>query len=232
MVPAMVDQDNQEQVEAKTGNPQSSKARIRVANSYWMHDYVVPFSDDIQPASLFLKNRHYLVVDIETQKIAQDVGGWAHVDKLGVSVACAYDSKTGEFLAYRENELDKLHKLCKERLVVGYNIVGFDLKVLTAYGFDPKRFDVFDIMLDVEQSSGWRYVKLDNIAKATLGSQKSADGLQAVEWYKRGEIDKIIEYCIKDVEITRDVFTYGMKNGHIKIARSEGEPATFNVQWT
>ena len=209
-----------------------TKARIRLAPSYWLHDNAVPFSDDIQPASLFLKNRHYLVVDIETQKIAQDVGGWDHIDKLGVSVACAYDSKTGEFLAYRENELEKLHKLCKERLVVGYNIIGFDLKVLSAYGFDSKRFDVFDIMLDVQQTSGWRFVKLDHIAQATLGTEKSADGLQAVEWYKQGEIEKIIEYCKKDVEITRDVFTYGMKNGHIKIAKSEANPATFPVQWT
>ena len=213
-------------------NPPVSKARIRVAQSYWLHDCSVPFSDDIQPASLFLKNRHYLVVDVETQKLAQDVGGWDHVDKLGVSVACAYDSKTGEFLSFRETELEKLNKLCKERLVVGYNIVGFDLKVLSAYGFEPKRIDVFDIMVDVQATSGWRYVKLDNIASATLGTEKSADGLQAVEWYKQGQIDKIIEYCLKDVEITRDVFTYGMKNGHIKIKRSEGEPANFPVQWT
>ena len=208
------------------------KARIRLAQSYWMHDFDVPFSLDIQPASLFLKNRHYLVVDIESQKIAQDVGGWDHIDKLGVSVACAYDSKSGEFLSFKENELDKLQKLCRERLVVGYNILGFDLKVLGPYGFDAKRYDVFDIMIDVHHTSGWKYVKLDNIAKGTLGVQKSADGLQAVEWYKQGEIDKIIEYCIKDVEITRDVFIYGMKNGHIKIARAEGDPATFQVQWT
>jgi DEAD/DEAH box helicase domain-containing protein len=208
------------------------KARIRLAQSFWMHDFDVPFSGDIQPASLFLKNRHYLVVDVESQKIAQEVGGWDHVDKLGVSVACAYDSKSGEFLSYKENELDKLQKLCRERLVVGYNILGFDLKVLAPYGFDAKKYDVFDIMIDVHHTSGWKYVKLDNIAKGTLGIQKSADGLQAVEWYKKGEIDKIIEYCIKDVEITRDVFIYGMKNGHIKIARAEGEPATFQVQWT
>lgn len=209
-----------------------AKARVRLAPSYWMHAFAVPFSEDVQPSSLFLKNRHYLVVDIETQKIAQDVGGWANIDKLGVSVACAYDSKTDEMLAFRESELDQLLKLCRERLIVGYNIINFDLKVLSTYGFDSKKFDIFDIMLDVEQSSGWRYVKLDTIAKATLGHAKIADGLQAVEWYKRGEIDKIIEYCKKDVEITRDVFIHGMKNGYIKIGRAEGEPATVSVQWT
>ena len=211
---------------------EKKKNRIRLSPSYWTHDYSVPFSEDVQPASLFLKNRHYLVLDIETQKIAQDVGGWSNIDKLGVSVACAYDSKSGEFLAYRENELEELSRLCRERLVVGYNIIGFDLKVLTAYGFDPRKIDAFDIMLDVENTSGRRFVKLDTIAKGTLGSSKSADGLQAVEWYKRGEIDKIIEYCKMDVEITRDVFMYGMKNGHIKIAKVDGDATVVPVQWT
>ncbi len=205
--------------------------RIRLAPSYWTHDFAVPFSDDVQPSSLFLKNRHYLVVDVETKKIADDVGGWAHIDKLGISVACAYDSKTGEFLAYKEDELGELIKLCRERLVVGYNIVGFDLKVMAPYGLDPRKVDVFDIMLDVQNTSGRQFLKLDLIARGTLGSAKSADGLQAVQWYKEGKIDKIIEYCQKDVEITRDVFTYGMKHGHIKIAKADGSNDSVTVQW-
>jgi DEAD/DEAH box helicase domain-containing protein len=209
----------------------AGKARIRLAPSFWNHDFCVPFRDDVQPASLFLKNRHFLVVDIETQKIADDVGGWKYIDQLGVSVACAYDSKTDQMLAFKENELSELHKLCKERLVVGYNIVGFDLKVLVPYGFDARKLDVFDMMLDVQNSSGRQFVKLDLIAKGTLGSNKSADGLQAVEWYKKGEIDKIIEYCKKDVEITKDIFVYGMKHGHIVIPRADGTSDKVTVQW-
>jgi len=46
-------------------------------------------------------------------------------------------------------------------------------------------------------------VSLDKLASATLDEKKLADGLQAVRWYKQGKIDKIIEYCKKDVEITR-----------------------------
>ena len=212
-------------------NKEQKKARIRLAPSFWSHDFCVPFSDDVQPSSLFLKNRHFLVVDIETQRLAEEVGGWRNIDKLGVSVACAYDSKNGEMLAFRESELDALHKLCKERLVVGYNIIGFDLKVLNAYGLDSRKLDVFDIMIDVQNTSGRQFLKLDVIARGTLGSQKSADGLQAVEWYKQGQIDKVIEYCKKDVEITKDVFVYGMKHGHIKIAKADGVPDTVAVQW-
>lgn len=214
-----------------TSADKSKKARIRLAPSFWSHDFAVPFSDDVQPASLFLKHRHYLVVDVETQKIAQDVGGWAHIDKLGISVACAFDSKTNEMLSFTEDKMKDLVALCKERLVVGYNIIGFDLKVMAPYGLDPRRIDAFDIMLDVQNTSGRQFLKLDVIAKGTLGSAKSADGLQAVEWYRQGKIDKIIEYCKKDVEITKDVFVYGMKHGHIKIAKADGSNDTVPVQW-
>jgi DEAD/DEAH box helicase domain-containing protein len=209
----------------------TKKARSRLAPSFWTHDFGVPFSDDVQPSSLFLKNRHYLVVDIETQKTFDEVGGKEHFDKLGISVACAYDSKTGQFLSYTEDKIPELNKLCKERLVVGYNIVGFDLKVMAAYGLDSRKLDIFDIMLDVQNTSGQRFVSLDKIARATLGSTKSADGLQAVAWYREGKIDKIIEYCLKDVEITRDVFIHGMKHGNVKIARAEGDAKVVPVQW-
>jgi DEAD/DEAH box helicase domain-containing protein len=224
---------DQASVGLKQGGSSAARkvARIRLSPSYWTHDFAVPFSDDVQPASLFLKNRHYLIVDVETKKIADDVGGWAHIDKLGISAACAYDSKTDQFLSYTEDQLPELIALCKERLVVGYNIVGFDLKVLAPYGIDPRKVDVFDIMLDVQNTSGRQFLKLDLIARGTLGSTKSADGLQAVQWYKEGKIDKIIEYCLKDVEITRDVFVYGMKHGHIKIAKSDGSADVVAVQW-
>ena len=59
--------------------------RIKLNPSFWRHGSCVPFSDDVVPSSLFLKFRHYLVLDIETQKLAHEVGGWDHIDKLGVS---------------------------------------------------------------------------------------------------------------------------------------------------
>ena len=129
-------------------NPNST--RVKLNASFWRHAGCVPFSEDVIPSSLFLKHRHFLVLDIETQRLVQEVGGWEHVDRLGVSVACAYDSKTDEFLSFRENELRRLIDLCEERLVVGYNIRGFDLPVLVPYGLDPKKLDVFDIMYDLE----------------------------------------------------------------------------------
>jgi len=48
-----------------------------------------------------------------------------------------------------------------------------------------------------------------------MGKRKSADGLQALEWFKAGEIGKLTEYCRNDVIITRDLFLYGIENGYL-----------------
>ena len=209
----------------------SRGTRIKLSASYWKHNSCVPFSEDVAPSSLFLKNRHFLVLDIETQRLVQEVGGWDHIDKLGISVACAYDSKTDEFLAFREDELGKLISLCEERLVVGYNIRGFDLPVMVPYGLKIQKLDVFDIMYDLEALTRQRYLKLEAVAQGTLNVGKSADGLMAVEWWKSGQIQKIIDYCLQDVKVTRDVFNFGRQNGFVRIQRSEENRVDVPVQW-
>jgi DEAD/DEAH box helicase domain-containing protein len=213
--------------------PNASTTRIKLNASFWRQGSCVTFSEDVVPSSLFLKHRHFLVLDIETQRLVQEVGGWDHIDKLGVSVACAYDSKSDSFLSWRENELKQLIELCEERLVVGYNIRGFDLPVLVPYGLNIKRVDAFDIMYDLEALTRQRFLKLEAVARGTLGSGKSADGLQAVEWWKAGQVQKIIDYCMQDVKVTRDVFQYGRQNGFVKIQRSEegGNVTQVAVQW-
>jgi DEAD/DEAH box helicase domain-containing protein len=209
----------------------SATTRIKLNPSYWRNTGIVPFSEDVVPSSLFLKHRHFLVIDVETKQLVQDVGGWDHIDKLGISVACAYDSKTDQFTSYRENELKTLIDLCEERLVVGYNIRGFDLPVMVPYGLDPQRLDVFDIMYDLQTLTRQQFMKLEAVARGTLGAGKSADGLLAVEWWKTGQVQKIIDYCLQDVKVTRDVFQFGRQNGFVRIQRSEEKIVEVAVQW-
>lgn len=208
------------------------KLRIKLNPSFWRHPNGVPFSEDVIPSSLFLKNRHYVVVDIETQQLAEEIGGWENMHLFKVSVACAYDSKTDTFLTFRENELSKLFALCEDRLVVGYNIRGFDLPVLgLAYGLNYRELDVFDIMYDVEAITRQRFLKLETIAQGTLGAGKSADGKLAVTWWKEGKIDQIIEYCLQDVKVTRDIFQFGRQNSYIKMQMADGSTKQIPVQW-
>jgi len=207
--------------------------RVKLSASFWSHDLSVPLGSDLSPASLFQNHPHFLVVDIETKTLVDAVGGWKNFKQLECSVACAFDSKTNTMHSFTEDKLGELVELCKDRLLVGYNLVGFDLPILEKYGLPPAaELDVFDIMLDVHNVSGWKFVKLDRIAQATLGAGKSADGLMAVEWWKQGEVQKIIEYCIKDVEVTRDVFLHGLNQGFIEIMKADESKAKFTVNWS
>jgi DEAD/DEAH box helicase domain-containing protein len=211
---------------------ESKATRIKLNPTFWQHQSCVPFSEDVVPSSLFLKHTNYLCFDIETQQLIDEVGGWSNIQKLKVSVACAYDSKTDEYLSFRENELDQLIDLMYRRLVIGYNIRGFDLPVMEAYGLNSKKLDIFDLMYDLETLTRLRYLKLEKVARGTLNAGKFADGLKAVEWWKQGEIDKIIEYCIQDVKVTRDVFEHGRQKGFVKIRHSEENVVEVPVQWT
>jgi DEAD/DEAH box helicase domain-containing protein len=154
--------------------------------------------------------------DLETQKTAQDVGGWQNTHLMRVSVAVIYDSLERRFFSFTEDRIEDLLKhLEKADLVVGFNVKRFDYDVLSAYtGKDLGELNTFDILEDIYQRLGFR-LGLDHLAQETLGQAKSGHGLQAVEWFRQGEMDKLTTYCKDDVAITRDLFLHGLNNGHL-----------------
>jgi DEAD/DEAH box helicase domain-containing protein len=154
--------------------------------------------------------------DLETQKLAQDVGGWQNTHLMMVSVAVAYDSIDKRFFTFTENTIHALlARLEMADLVVGFNIKRFDYKVLSAYATkDLRQLPTFDILEDIYQRLGFR-LGLDHLAQETINQGKSADGLQAVEWFRQGEMEKLTDYCRQDVIATRDLFLFGLENGHL-----------------
>ncbi|MBW1979304.1 MAG: ribonuclease H-like domain-containing protein [Deltaproteobacteria bacterium] len=155
-------------------------------------------------------------LDIETKKSAEEVGGWQNTHLMGVSVAVIFDSLEDRFITFFEENIEGLFThLGKADLVVGFNIKQFDYKVLGAYtSTDLGNLPTFDILEDIYHRLGFR-LGLDHLASETLKQGKTADGLQALEWFKQGEIDKVVEYCSQDVAITRDLFQFGLQNGHL-----------------
>ena len=165
----------------------------------------------------------YGVFDIETQKSAAEVGGWHKADKMLVSVAVIYDAEQDDYLVFREGEVDgliaHLHSL---DLVVGFNNKRFDNQVLAGYGtHELATRPTVDILEQVKNRLGYR-LSLDNLAENTLGVKKSADGLMALKWYSEGRIDKIIAYCRQDVEVTKNLFLFGLENGYLLFKNKAG----------
>ena len=174
-----------------------------------------------------------LFFDLETQKLAQDVGGWMNTHLMRVSVAVVFDTAENRFFAYHEDRIDDLiSHLEKADLVVGFNVKRFDYRVLSAYTRkDLLKLPTFDILQDIHERLGFR-VGLDHLAKETLNLSKSADGLKAVEWFRQGKMEKLEKYCSQDVALTRDIFNYGMAKGHL-IYRKKGIDARLRllVDW-
>jgi DEAD/DEAH box helicase domain-containing protein len=173
-----------------------------------------------------------VVFDLETQRSFDEVGGRTQFHKLGVSAGVAYRYDTDEYLVVTEDEVDQLVELlCDADLVVGYNIKGFDYEVLRGYtDRDLQQLPTLDLMFDLENRLGFR-PKLDSVVVPTLGEGKSADGLQALEWWRNGEMDKIIEYCREDVRVTRDLYAFGKRNRCVMVARFGGKARRVEVDW-
>lgn len=170
-----------------------------------------------------VKTVNYGVFDLETKRSAAEVGGWHRAERMGVSVAVLYDSGREEYVIYLERDIPELIKRLQSfDLVVGFNIKSFDYRVLSAYtSFDLGTLPTLDILTEVFTRLGYR-LSLDRLAEQTLGVHKSADGLQALQWYKEGRIDKITHYCRDDVAITRNLFLYGRQYRYLVFANKAG----------
>ena len=170
--------------------------------------------------------------DIETQKSADDVGGWSNIRLMKLAVAVAYSSQNGEYSVYLEKDAQGLVNQLKEAdLVVGFNVKRFDYTVIAPYTDVPLyKLPTLDMLEGIYRTLGFR-VSLDKLASATLSEKKLADGLQSVRWYKEGKIDKIIEYCKKDVEITRRLHEYGCERGFVYFTGRRGAKQRIPVKW-
>ena len=182
----------------------------------------------------------YLVFDLETQYSAQEVGGWDKIDEMKMSLGVIWDSRKQDFHVYLEDQPHELIQHLKSGpLVIGFNHIGFDYRVLTGYFPVPEREKIFkelgelnnlDLLLDIKKRLGFR-LKLDNLVQASLGAGKSADGLQALEWYKNGQIDLIREYCKQDVAVTRDLYLHGVDKGFVYYDSGREGIKKLTVDW-
>lgn len=162
--------------------------------------------------------------DLETQRLAQEVGGWDNKHLMRLSVGVVYDADEMDYLVFTEDQVsDLIEKLEEYDLVVGFNIKNFDYAVLQPYSVSSlQKIPTFDILEYIYKKFGFR-VSLDTLAKYTLEDSKIADGIMAVEWFRKGEMGKVIEYCKKDVEITKKIFEFGQENGYLVVKRKNSE---------
>ena len=182
--------------------------------------------------ALMQEHKKTVVFDLETQRTFDEVGGRRNLSKLELAVAVAYDSWSGEYQSYTESQSQELvEKLAAADLVVGFNLLSFDYEVLQPYTDYPlQTLPTVDMLRDIHRALGFR-LPLQALAEATLGVGKSADGLQSVRWFRAGEMEKVIEYCRRDVEITMKLYEYGRQRGHVLYWDRQGRMKKVFVNW-
>jgi DEAD/DEAH box helicase domain-containing protein len=177
-----------------------------------------------------MKNIVYF--DLETQKSADDVGGWDKISRMGMSVGVTYSTANGAYRIYGEKQVDELiRELQRADLVVGFNNLRFDYEVLHGYTtLDLRQIPTLDMLVDLQNRLQHR-LSLDSIATATFGVEKTAEGMQAIRWFREGKLMEIAEYCCYDVKLTKLVHEYGWHHRQVHYQNKFGKKMTVAVNW-
>jgi DEAD/DEAH box helicase domain-containing protein len=161
-----------------------------------------------------------IILDVETKQTFDQVGGF-FPEKLGISFVgiCVRDqpSAKGEMMGYFEPDLADLFPLLeKADVIIGFNLDNFDMPALAPYySVDITKIPTLDVMNRIKDSTGHR-IGLDAVAQETLGVGKTGSGLDAIKYYQTKQFDRLRDYCLQDVAVTRDVYDYGLAKGHVR----------------
>jgi DEAD/DEAH box helicase domain-containing protein len=175
-----------------------------------------------------------VVVDLETQRLAQEVGGWSNIDRMGFAAGVLFEHETEHIQQFLEPDVPHLLDcLQSAEQVVGFNLLRFDYTVLKPYGLQvgPELIaKTIDMLQVIERSLGFR-LPLASLAEATLGEGKSADGMQSVRWFREGKLDQVLKYCEQDVRVTHRLWVHGRDQGYLCYFDRRGAIQRVDVSW-
>ena len=175
------------------------------------------------------QGRKIAVFDAEIKKPIEDCSrGWKSHDEMGVSCLVVFDYETMRYRVFDDHNMNEcLNILYGHDVVVGFNTVGFDWKLINATynNNQERRSRDFDILREIwisigadpdhfrpETHGGY---KLDDVARETIGLMKSGDGAKAPRLYQQGKIAELIDYCVQDVKIEKELFEFVAHFGYV-----------------
>ncbi len=181
--------------------------------------------------------------DIETKKIFEDIEGNNPAD-LGISIISVYVREvdnyfseiSGQMYSFWEEDFPLMWaKFSNADRIIGFNSLHFDVPAMAPLApFDFKKLNHFDIMDHVKNALDFR-VGLGAIAEQTLGHTKIDHGLNAVKYWAehtKESLAKLKKYCEADVQVTKEVYDFGMKNKQLKFKDKWNTVRTFPVDFS
>ena len=178
-------------------------------------------------------SRNIVYFDLETQRTANDAGGWDRKRDMGMSIGVTYSTLRGDYKIYSEDKVnDLINELLRADLVVGFNVINFDYEVLMGYTILdlPHQVPTLDMLVELEKKLGHR-LSLDAVATATLGVGKTGDGLDAIRWWREGKLLDIAEYCCFDVKVTKLVHEHGRDKKRLHFVDRFQQKRSVEIDW-
>lgn len=193
-----------------------------------------------------------LIYDIEIEKAIQGKGedritninycnGWNDHANMGISVIGAYDYETDRYHVFcKDNFSGFLELLATHTCIVGFNSRRFDNRVVLAQveGIVKENLEkyftiaTYDILEEIWKSKGLDPDKfcwgthggygLDAMCEANFGTKKSGNGaLAPVDW-QQGRIGTVIDYCLNDVRLTKQLLDRIFSKGNLVCPKTKG----------
>tara|TARA_R100000406_G_scaffold92619_1_gene81769 strand:- start:195 stop:800 length:606 start_codon:yes stop_codon:yes gene_type:complete len=196
-----------------------------------------------------------MALDIETGNYSYEIGGWDKHSLFEPTVVATWDGDNGHVFSKQDIEMTtaEVHELHPRTLgdhlqkhidnggvILGHNIKKFDLPVLnaaldcwTAGDLMTKAESVIDTKLLVSKAGGKDIAtSLEMLARNTLDIGKSMTSHDAPEAWRAGRYLEVAEYCLKDSQLTYDLYQYGRENGIVKSRSLEdGSIVEIEVNW-
>lgn len=163
-----------------------------------------------------------IVLDLEIQDPITSPEQWQNTHQIKISCCVIYSFKEDRYTVYDYTMRDQLAlktRILDAELVVGYNSNKFDLPVIFELPNRqiPPNINTFDILAEIwkalslnpnEFTNNHRGYSLGNVAYGTLKQNKLNTGSNAPQLFRNGQWGKLITYCMDDVRLTRNLFTY------------------------
>lgn len=147
------------------------------------------------------KPKRWIFFDLEAQHSAAEVGGFKHLNRMGLSIAVAWEWPSQIFRVFQSSQTREISRLFRSiDLLIGYNIHRFDIPVLKTSGCRiPAKLPIIDVLWEIEERCGKRF-SLDAMLEANFGiQQEEKDPLHNIKLWKKRRMVELVQECVNDV---------------------------------
>jgi uncharacterized protein YprB with RNaseH-like and TPR domain len=147
-----------------------------------------------------------IFLDIETRCLAEECGGWGELKRgaggISVAVTIAETDDVSVVRIWDDTTLPELASYLEAAEdVVTWNGFRFDIQVIeNLLGRSLLLNNHRDLKMELKSQS------LEKAGQQYVGRGKSGSGIDAPALLREGRIAALVQYCLDDVELLRDVF--------------------------